>query len=72
MNIVDVSLINDYFDDGSITSKLPIMVGPTPEYEILIETYAVWDLNIIEKESYWKHLDNEILGQVCFHTCFKL
>ena len=72
MNIVDDCLINDYFDDGSITSKPPIMVGPTPEYEILIETDTVWDLNIIEKGSYWKHLDNEILGQVCFHTCFKL
>ena len=68
MNIVDVSLINDYFDDGSTTSKLPTMVAPTPEYEIFIESDTVWDLHIIEKESFWKHMDNEILGKVCFHT----
>ena len=72
MNTVDVSLITDYFDDGSITSKFPTMLAPTPDYEIFTDTDMVWELNIIKYQSYWKHLDNEVLGKVCFHICSKL
>ena len=71
-NVVNVSLITDYFDGGSITSKLPTMLAPTPDYAIFTNTDTVWELNIIKNQSYWEHLDNEVLGKVCFHICSKL
>ena len=72
LNTVDVSLISDYFDDGSIALKFPTMLVPTSNYEIFTDTDTVWELNIIKNQSYWKHLDNEVLGKVCFHICSKL
>ena len=42
------------------------------DYERFTDTDTVWDTNSIENQSYWKHLDNEILRKICFHICFKL
>ena len=41
LNIFGVSLINDYFNDGSITSEHPIMVRLTPDHEIFTDPVTV-------------------------------
>ena len=37
MNIVNLSLINDYFQDDNSTAHLPTMVAITPEHNILTD-----------------------------------